>query len=103
MKNVPLYGRDEVFALLDYPGCIVAVREAMKSFTAKAPQQPLRTIVPIAPAKLLGVMPGVLSRTRRQRNQHPSFLLAGLQRRAALSPGLRTRRQADRRDRALPN
>ncbi|GFE85160.1 hypothetical protein [Steroidobacter agaridevorans] len=60
MKNVPVYGRDEIFALLDYDGCIAAVREAMKSFTAEAPQQPLRTIVPIAPAKLFGVMPGVL-------------------------------------------
>lgn len=60
MKSIPLYGRDEVFALLDYDGCIAAVREAMKSFTAEAPEQPLRAIVPIAPAKLFGVMPGVL-------------------------------------------
>jgi ornithine cyclodeaminase len=58
--NVPLYGPDEVFALLDYEHCIVAVREAMKSFSGEAPQQPLRAIVPIGPAKLFGVMPGVL-------------------------------------------
>lgn len=60
MKNVPYYGQDEVFALLDYDGCIAAVREAMKNFTGEAPQQPLRAIVPIGPSKLFGVMPGVL-------------------------------------------
>jgi ornithine cyclodeaminase len=60
MKNVPWYGRDEVFALLDYAGCIAVVREAMKNLSSEASQQPLRTIVPIAPAKLFGVMPGLL-------------------------------------------
>lgn len=60
MQNIPMYGQDEVFALLDYDGCIAAVREAMKNFTSEASQQPLRTIVPIAPGKLFGVMPGVL-------------------------------------------
>lgn len=61
LKNVPLYGRDEVFASLDYDGCIAAVREAMKSFTSEASRQLPRIGVPIAPAKVFGIMPGVLA------------------------------------------
>jgi ornithine cyclodeaminase len=60
MKNLVVYGPDEVHALLDYDGCIAAVREAMKSFTAEGTPQPLRSIVTLAPGKLFGVMPGAL-------------------------------------------
>lgn len=59
--NVALYGPDEVRALLDYGGCIAAVREAMKNFTADGTAQPLRNIVPLEPGKLFGVMPGLLT------------------------------------------
>jgi ornithine cyclodeaminase len=61
MKNISLYGPDEVRALLDYDGCIAAVRAAMKNFTADGIPQPLRNIVTLAPEKLFGVMPGTLS------------------------------------------
>ncbi len=42
-----------------------------------------------------------LPQARRPRDQHPPLVPAELQGRQAISPGLRARRQADRRDRAL--
>ena len=62
--SLRFYGPEEVRALLDYDGCIAAVRAAMADFSAAAKPQPLRSIVEIAPAKLFGLMPGTLSAPR---------------------------------------
>ncbi|HEX3844019.1 MAG TPA: hypothetical protein VHV80_06640, partial [Steroidobacteraceae bacterium] len=59
--SIPFYGPREVRAALDYDGCIAAVRTAMADLSADGPPQPLRSIFEIAPAKLLGVMPGTLA------------------------------------------
>ena len=58
---MPFYGPEEVRALLDYGGCIAAVRAAMAELTADGKPQPLRTIFEIAPAKAFGLMPGMLA------------------------------------------
>jgi len=62
--GLAFYGPDEVRRLLDYDGCIGAVREAMAAFTAEGAAQPLRSIVELAPGKLFGLMPGHLSAAR---------------------------------------
>lgn len=59
--SVRFYGPGEVRALLDYDGCIAAIRAAMADFSAAGKPQPLRSIVEIAPTKLFGLMPGTLS------------------------------------------
>lgn len=59
--SVPFYGAGEVRAALDYDGCIAAVRTAMAGFSADGRPQPLRSIVEIAPARLFGLMPGMLA------------------------------------------
>jgi len=60
MSSFPVYGPEEVRSLLDYEGCIDAVRTAMARFTEDGTPQPLRSIVTLAPHKLFGVMPGAL-------------------------------------------
>lgn len=60
MHAFPVYGADDVRALLDYDGCIEAVRAAMARLTADGTSQPLRSIVEIAPGRLFGLMPGSL-------------------------------------------
>lgn len=59
--GVPFYCAEEVRALLDYDGCIAAVRAAMADLSADGKPQPLRSIVEIAPARLFGLMPGTLA------------------------------------------
>ncbi|MFT4077548.1 MAG: ornithine cyclodeaminase family protein [Asticcacaulis sp.] len=54
------YGPADVVKWLDYPGCIDAVRAAMAAFSASEVPQPLRTIIPLAPLKVLALMPGFL-------------------------------------------
>lgn len=61
MAELRVYGPDEVGKLLDYDGCIAAVRAAMARFTAEGRAQPLRSIVEIAPGRLFGLMPGHLA------------------------------------------
>ena len=56
---VPLYSHDDVVRLLDIGTCIDAVREAMAALTADGFEQPLRSIVTLAPGQLFGLMPGV--------------------------------------------
>jgi ornithine cyclodeaminase len=58
-------GAAEVHRLLDPDSCIAVVREAMRAFTLSAAAQPLRQVVPLAPGKLFGVMPGSLAGTAR--------------------------------------
>lgn len=60
-EKVPFYGPHEVRALLDYDGCIAAVRAAMAEFTADDKPQPLRSIVEVGPARHFGLMPGMLA------------------------------------------
>lgn len=50
----------DVEALLDYDGCIGAVRDAMAALSASTEAQPLRTIQTLAPGKMFGLMPGAL-------------------------------------------
>lgn len=50
----------DVEALLDYDGCIEAVRKAMAALSASSEPQPLRTIQTLAPGKMFGLMPGSL-------------------------------------------
>lgn len=58
--DYPVFGPDEVHSLLDYEGCIAAVREAMAQFSADAIAQPLRSIFSLGNGAALAVMPGAL-------------------------------------------
>ncbi|MEH3101570.1 ornithine cyclodeaminase family protein [Sphingomonas adhaesiva] len=60
MAPFPFFDHDAVVAALDYPGCIAAVREAMRRFSVEGVDQPLRQIVETAPGKLFALMPGGL-------------------------------------------
>ncbi|MEH3158361.1 MAG: ornithine cyclodeaminase family protein [Sphingomonas taxi] len=60
MTDFPLYDRAAVERWLDYPGCIAAVREAMRRFSTDAIEQPLRQIMETAPDRLFALMPGML-------------------------------------------
>lgn len=56
-----IHGPEAVRALLDMPGCIAAVRDAMRRFSAEALEQPLRSITPIGEGRLFALMPGMLA------------------------------------------
>ncbi|WP_404711388.1 ornithine cyclodeaminase family protein [Sphingomonas sp. MMS24-J13] len=56
--TIRVYEADRVRALLDYPGCIDAVRRAMAAFSASETEQPLRQIVELSEGRLFGLMPG---------------------------------------------
>jgi len=56
-----VYSSADVRALLDYDGCIAAMREAMMAFTASAIPQPLRSITALEPGKMFALMPGALT------------------------------------------
>lgn len=58
--SLPCYDAGAVEALLDYPGCIAAIREAMAALSAAGRAQPLRQILPLGEGRLFGVMPGGL-------------------------------------------
>jgi ornithine cyclodeaminase len=57
---IRFYHAAAVHRLLDMPGCISAVRDAMARFSADGTPQPLRSITTIAPGKLFALMPGSL-------------------------------------------
>ena len=59
-SDFAVYGADDVARLLDYDGCITAVRAAMAGLTADGGEQPLRSILKLAPDKVWGLMPGAL-------------------------------------------
>lgn len=61
MTAPAFYDAHAVERLLDYDGCIGAVRAVMRAFTESGVEQPLRTIIPLGPAKLFAQMPGHLS------------------------------------------
>lgn len=58
MDGIALYGAEKVRELLDYPGCIGAVRCGMSALAASGTEQPLRSIVELGPGELFGLMPG---------------------------------------------
>lgn len=58
--SLPFYDAEAVERLLDYRGCIAAMREAMRSLSETGKPQPLRQIVQISDAAMFGVMPGDL-------------------------------------------
>jgi ornithine cyclodeaminase len=57
---LPYYDAGDIRRLLDYPGCISAVRDAMKSLSASQVAQPLRTIIELETGKAFSVMPGTI-------------------------------------------
>ncbi|MES2044260.1 MAG: ornithine cyclodeaminase family protein [Pseudomonadota bacterium] len=61
--TIAFYDAAQVDHLLDYPGCIAAMRSAMQALSESGKAQPLRQIVKIADETLLGVMPGDLAAT----------------------------------------
>ena len=58
--TLPYYDAEAVEKLLDYPGCIAAMREAMAALSAAGRAQPLRQIMALGEGRLFGVMPGEL-------------------------------------------
>ncbi|HEX7883664.1 MAG TPA: ornithine cyclodeaminase family protein, partial [Afipia sp.] len=59
--GVPFYDAETVAGLLDYPGCIAAMRNAMAALSTCDRDQPLRQIVSLREGAMFGVMPGDLS------------------------------------------
>lgn len=58
--TIAVYGAADVERLLDYPGCIAAMRTAMRGLAETGRPQPLRQIVPVGNDMMLGLMPGEL-------------------------------------------
>lgn len=59
--SVPFYDAEAVAALLDYPGCIAAMRSAMAALSTSGCDQPLRQIMALHDGGAFSVMPGDLS------------------------------------------
>ena len=57
---IAFYDAAEVEALLDYPGCIDAMREAMIALSSGERPQPLRQIFTVGENEMFGTMPGEL-------------------------------------------
>jgi ornithine cyclodeaminase len=55
-----IIGREEVARRLTYEVCIPVVREAMIAFSRGETRQLLRSIIPLAKGRALGIMPGAL-------------------------------------------
>ncbi|HEX5238722.1 MAG TPA: ornithine cyclodeaminase family protein [Sphingomicrobium sp.] len=60
MMTIALYDAAEVERLLDYPGCIEAVRRAMIALSSGERPQPLRQIFTVGRNEMFGTMPGEL-------------------------------------------
>ena len=58
--TIAFFDADEVEALLDYPGCIDAVRGAMIALSSGERPQPLRQIFTVGDDQMFGTMPGEL-------------------------------------------
>lgn len=58
--TIPFYDAAAVAALLDYPGCIAAMRAAMAALSTSGRPQPLRQILPLAEGQAFATMPGAL-------------------------------------------
>src|SRR5689334_2493980 len=59
--TIAFFDAAQVEELLDYPGCIEAVRKAMTALSSGERPQPLRQIWPIGDGQMWGIMPGDLS------------------------------------------
>jgi ornithine cyclodeaminase len=59
MTDFTVYRAEDVNALLDYEGCIAALRRAMAALSRDSREQPLRTIIPVHEGRLFGWMPGM--------------------------------------------
>jgi ornithine cyclodeaminase len=58
--TIAFYDAEQVHALLDYPGCIEAVRQAMIALSSGERAQPLRQIFTVGDNEMFGTMPGEL-------------------------------------------
>jgi len=58
--TIAFYDAAQVEALLDYPGCIAAMRAAMIALSSGERAQPLRQIWPVGDGEMWGIMPGDL-------------------------------------------
>lgn len=58
---IAFYDAAQVEALLDYPGCIEAMRRAMTALSSGERSQPLRQIFTVGENEMFGTMPGELS------------------------------------------
>src|SRR6476661_4204153 len=59
--TIAFYDAAQVYALLDYPGCIDAVRRAMIALSSGERPQPLRQIFTVGKNEMFGTMPGELA------------------------------------------
>ncbi|HEY7007140.1 MAG TPA: ornithine cyclodeaminase family protein [Sphingomicrobium sp.] len=59
--TIAFYDAAKVEELLDYPGCIEAVRAAMKALSSDERPQPLRQIFTVGDNDMFGTMPGELA------------------------------------------
>lgn len=59
--TIALFDARQVEDLLDYPGCIDAVRKAMIALSTGEAAQPLRQIWPVGDGEMWGIMPGELA------------------------------------------
>ena len=59
--TIAFYDAAQVEALLDYPGCIDAMRAVMIALSSGERPQPLRQIWPVGDGEMWGIMPGDLS------------------------------------------
>jgi ornithine cyclodeaminase len=58
--SIGFFDAAQVEALLDYPGCIAAMREAMIALSSGERPQPLRQIFTVGENEMFGTMPGEL-------------------------------------------
>ena len=59
--TIAFFDSAQVEELLDYPGCIEAVRQAMIALSSGEREQPLRQIWPVGDGDMWGIMPGELA------------------------------------------
>ncbi len=59
MNDFAVYRAEQVRELLDYRGCIDAMRQAMAGLSEDAREQPLRSIITIREGRFFGLMPGM--------------------------------------------
>src|SRR5437868_14769636 len=59
--TISLYDAAQVERLLDYPGCIEAMRRAMIALSSGERPQPLRQIFTVGKNEMFGIMPGELA------------------------------------------
>jgi ornithine cyclodeaminase len=59
--TIAFYDADQVEELLDYPGCIDAMRRAMAALSSGERPQPLRQIFTVGKDEMFGTMPGELA------------------------------------------